>query len=880
MWLDFTYPWMLLLISICGIVVWLTARRWPSKTKKSRISHGLRYALILLTVLSLSGTSIPGTSRGKAAWILVDASDSMTEQQDAVAGVIRDALSENEDGQEVGVIAFGKDAMVEVPLSESPVYRGITTAIDATGSNLDQALALAGALLPSDVSGGIAVVSDGLLNEVDSSVLQSRGIAVNTLLLSDMDMVDAQITSLDIPGTAYQGQSISVTVTVHASKASDATIVLTANRNTAATRDVSLMKGENTFVFRDVVAQPGVVTYEAQVIMPDDRVSQNDRAGAFITVSGAPSILIVEGQPDSGRELEKMLISAGMRTETILPAAMMDSAVELRAYNGIALANVDADRLTDQQISALDTAAKEFGVGLAVFGGDNSYALGGYRGSALENILPVTIDVRNKMDLPSTALVLVIDKSGSMTDGQYGVSRLDVAKEAACRAIEVLTEQDQAGVIAFDDEGKWVVPLSYATDVAAMQEQIGTIRSGGGTAFFTPLAMAYDALDAAVARHKHIIFLTDGQSGDKGYEELAEDMAAKGITLTTVAVGNGADTEIMQKLAALGGGRAYAAGQFDNVPKIFTKETMLISGSYVQNRRFTPIVTDESLTDFPGFPTLDGYLATTERALATVSLVSDRGDPILAWWQYGAGKVLCWTSDVQGAWSSGFLSWEDAAAFFGGLISHILPMQRQDGEMQLENGKLSYISQHTAEGAKVTAQVLLPDGSLQNLDLQQVSPSRYEADVETVQTGAYAVQIEMTQDGELVAALDGGMITPYSQEYDMRATDMGVLETLSRETGGVCTTVGSEMLSFPETTTHTRVSLQPYLLWAALALLVADIAQTRLNWEKSIQKKTISVREKQSAIKRQPHRREEKPVSDPTKTSEQLWQNLQKKQRL
>ena len=880
MWLDFTHPWMLLLIPVCGIAVWLAARRWPSGTKKSRISHGLRYALILLTVLSLSGTSIPGASHGKAAWILVDASASMTEQQDAVAGVIRDALNANEDGQKIGVIAFGKDAMVEVPLSETPVFSGITTAIDASGSNLDQALALAGALLPSDVSGGIAVVSDGLLEEADSSVLQSRGIAVNTLLLSDMNPDDAQITGLDIPGTAYQGQSISVTVTVHASKASDATIVLTANRNAAATRDVSLRKGENTFVFRDVVAQPGVVTYEAQVIMPGDRVSQNDRAGAFITVSGAPSILIVEGQPDSGRELKKMLVSAGMQTETILPASMADSAAELRAYHGIALVNVDADALTDRQISALDTAAKEFGVGVAVFGGDSSYALGGYRGSALENMLPVTIDVRNKMDLPSTALVLVIDKSGSMTDGQYGVSRLDVAKEAACRAIEVLTEQDQVGVIAFDDAGKWVVPLTYATDIPAMQEQIATIRSGGGTAFFTPLAMAYDALDTAVARHKHIIFLTDGQSGDKGYEALAEDMAAKGITLTTVAVGDGADTQIMQKLAALGGGRAYAAGQFDNVPKIFTKETMLIAGSYVQNRRFTPVITDESLTAFPGFPTLDGYLAATEKALATVSLVSDRGDPILAWWQYGAGKVLCWTSDVQGAWSSSFLAWEDAASFFGGLISHILPAQGQDGEMLLENGRLSYIAQYTAEDAEVTAQVLLPDGSMQNLSLEQVSPSRYEAAMETGQTGAYAVRIEMTQNGELVASLDGGVVTHYSQEYDMRAADMGALEKLSRETGGVCTAVSSEILSFPEATTRTRVSLQPYLLWAALIILVVDIAQTRLNWERTIQKKTTAVRKKQPSEKRQSHRREEKPVSDPTKTSEQLWQNLQKKQRL
>ena len=78
--------------------------------------------------------------------------------------------------------------------------------------------------------------------------------------------------------------------------------------------------------------------------------------------------------------------------------------------------NVDAESLSEKQTAALDEAVRTLGCGLAVFGGDSSYALGGYRGSALEKMLPVTIDVRNRLDLPSTALVLVLDKSGSMAD--------------------------------------------------------------------------------------------------------------------------------------------------------------------------------------------------------------------------------------------------------------------------------------------------------------------------------------------------------------------------------------------------------------------------------------------------------------------------------
>ena len=881
MWPNFLHPQLLMLMPICILLVYITAKRRPIKSKKTLISHVLRYILIVLTILALAGTSLPISTGEKVAWILIDASASMATNQTEADQIIHDAIAAEQDMQKIGVIAYGKNSMVEIPLSDSPIYSGISTAIDASASDLSQALALASALLPSDASGGIAVISDGLLEDADTSTLQSRGIPVNTLQLSSPRQTDAQVSHLDLPNTAYQGQDIPVTVTVHSTISENASIVLTANGRVSATRDVTLRSGENTFVFRDIAAQPGVVAYEAQVIMPGDNVSQNDRSASYITVSGAPSILIIEGQSGAGNELGKMLRASGMSVEMLAPSHLPENAGELRAYHAVSLVNVDADTLTDKQITALSSAVKELGIGVAVFGGDSSYALGGYRGSALESMLPVTIDIKNKADLPSTALIMVIDKSGSMTDAQYGVTRLDVAKEAACRAIEVLNEKDFAGVIAFDDTGKWVVPLSNVTDVASIQEQIGTIRPGGGTAFYTPLAMANDAMSQVTAQHKHIIFLTDGESGDTGYDMLAENMAQQGITLTTVAVGNGADVGVLRHLAQLGGGRAYAAGQFDNVPKIFTKETLLIAGTYVQNRTFTPIITDNSMTDFEGFPTLNGYHATTEKALATVSLISDSEDPLLAWWQYGAGRVLCWTSDVQGAWSTNFLAWNDASSFFSGMISHILPNSEQSGEMLLENGILSYTAVSPMEDAQVVAQVLFPDGTYRNISLEQVSPSRYESGFEVPEIGAYAIQIEMYKDGEVIATLDSGAVVPYSQEYDQCIDDTGTLQRLSSATGGINTEDASELLAFSNVQAQTDYPLQSLLLFVALILFLMDIAQQRLNWEKAAIKHADKKQVKPTVSKKNKvNCKPKKTVADPVATSEQLWQNLQKKQRM
>lgn len=873
---ELTRPYWLLTLPLCSLLLWLLARRWPRQSRKAQLSHGLHQVMVLLTVLALAGTSVLSPAQEKAAWLLVDASASM-DGQDA-SQLAREALTALQPGEKAGVIVFGGNAMVETPLGEAPAFSGVGTAVEASGSDLNQALRLAAALLPEEASGGVAVISDGLVDSVDASALQARGIAVNTLKTSADAARDAQITRLQLPATAYQGQGLTMTVTAHSTVEAEAKILLLENGEPFATRDVTLRRGENTFVFQSVAASSGTVTYEAQMLLPGDANPRNDALSACTTVAGVPAILLAEGRTGEGAELCKMLEAAGMKVETMLAASLPEQGADYMTWQAIALVNADADTLTDTQMTALSTAARELGRGVAVFGGDSSYALGGYRGSLLEEMLPITIDVKNKLDLPSTALLLVIDKSGSMTSGQYGVTRLEVAKEAACRALEVLSSQDMAGVITFDDQGKWVLPLSRVENIAAMQETIGTIRPGGGTAFYTPLAMALNALEQAEAQHKHVIFLTDGEAGDRGYERLVEQMAEKDISLTAVAIGQGADRDTMLRLAEMGNGRAYAAGEFDNVPKIFTKETMLAAGTYVQNRTFTPIVTDDSMTDFPGFPQLTGYLAGTEKPLATVSMISDREDPILCWWQYGAGRVACWTSDVQGGWSGAFLQWEDAAAFFGGILALVLPVWEQSGEMQRGEDTLTFTPAMPMENASLTAHVLTPEGERLTLPMEQVSATGYAVPWTYSKPGAYAVQITAEGQEGSTTLLEGGTVVPYAKEYDLRTRDSGILEELSATTGGQAVATAADLLTFPQSNARTRTSLTQVLMSLALLLLLADIAQRRLNWEKALPAETPA---KPKAKKPNHPPKAPKATTAPSgQTTQALWESRQNRKRL
>ena len=903
--LEFARPLLLLLLPAYIALIYLIDRRGGRRSRriKHRVARVMRCLLTCLCVLALAAPSVVLPGGQQAVWILADASASARGMQDQMTQSVRTALENKDASVNAGVIAFGGNAMVEKPLAQDGTYNGVTTAVDAQASDLSSALTLASALLPEDAQGRIVVLSDGATEDVRAAAQQlaARGVTVDFQSFSGDALPDAQISQLNVPSRVYQGQSFTVTVQVTANHDTAGTLVLYQNRTPVSSREVTLRRGDNTFTFRDTAADTGVVTYEARLISEGDSCAQNDSMGGYVYVQGAPKLLLVEGRQGEGSEMAAMLSAAAMQYETVLPAQLPYDAEQLRQYDGVVLVNVDYDAADEEQWAALDSAVRVLGRGLTVIGGDSSYALGGYRGSKLEEMLPVTIDVRNKLDLPSLALMLVIDKSGSMSDGMFGTTRLELAKEAAMRAAEVLTPNDQVGVIAFDDAAKWVVNLQKAEDVEAIQNQIGTIRPGGGTAFFTALYEATYALMNAQAQQKHIIFLTDGEAGDTGYLQLCDIMQQNDITLTTVAVGSGADQATLRTLAQQGGGRAYAANEFDNLPKIFTKETYLVSGSYVQNRTFTPVITEQSaLTDFEGFPQLSGYLAATEKSLATVSLMSDREDPILAWWQYGAGRVVAFMADSRGAWTSEFLQWDQAAAFYGGMAAFTLPGEEREGQLTTERQgdalRIVYTAPEGAQtGLSTSVTALLPDGTQTQLALQESAPGVYEGEIAAAQLGAYALRVEQRDaSGELQRVMEGGAVNGYSGEYDLRNQNAeSTLPYLSALTGGREITDSAEMLKSTHAVVRARRDLTQPLLWALMVLLLCDIALRRLSWAVALERYLNARR----AARQQPPRREkpaetaqkpkekpkpvqpEQPRPAPTQTAQQLL-NKQKNKKI
>ncbi|AEE96728.1 VWA domain-containing protein [Mahella australiensis] len=838
--IDFINPWLLLLVvPVAAFIIW--ASRHGRRTRKDRYVTAIRMVITMLIILSLAGFSLKVRSDETAVVFVADLSASMSGAKDAMADFIKQSMEFKPEGFKTGVLAFGKNALVEQSIADEMNFRQWETTPDVNHTDIDSALQTAGAIMPGDAGKRIVLMTDGNQNTGDAvkraMALAQQGVRVDAVFLDSMPEQEVQITSLDIPSELYEGQSYDISVAIDSTVNASAVLRLYADRQLIGQQDVQIQKGENRFIFKDKADTSGIKTYEAELQTDKDGVLQNNQMDAYVNIKGVPTVGIVEGQEGEGREIIKILEAADIKTTLFTPHTLPSDLEELRKFQALILCDVSFDDIGEERMPAIDSFVKVLGRGMLVSGGDNSYMLGGYMGTQLEKMLPVDMDLSKKADIPSLGLVLVIDKSGSMTDGQYGITKLEMAKEAAIRSTEALRPTDSVGVICFDDAASWVVGMRQADDLAEIQDSIGTIRPGGGTNMYPALDLAYKALEEADTKLKHIIVLTDGQSATGDFDGIAHRMAEDGITLSSVAVGMDADKNLLSRLAEIGNGRYYYTDEFSNIPKILTKETYLATQSYLQNRTFYPTVTGYSpiIADFrSGFPLLHGYTATTPKPLANVVLSSDRSDPVLAQWQYGLGNVVAWTSDLRGAWTQDWLTWDKGAEFWLNAVSSILPSDEQSaGLIQVERdgdkGKLTLTTDKTTQSDAV---VIAPDGKQQSVELQASRPGQYSGSFDIDEPGVYLVRAQQQEDGKVINAVDSGLAITYSPEYDIRyKSSKRLLEQVVAKTGGRIIDRPEQVFADDSEPVWKQTELAPYLLPLALLLFVLDIALRRLKIE-------------------------------------------------
>lgn len=858
--LQFENPWLLLLLLPAASLMYYTTKNMIRLVLWRRISIILLRSLVfLLVILLLSGFTIKQVSNTATTLFLLDSSDSIS-QKEQTAAFVREAIKNMGRNDEAGIINFGGDSTIELLPAKHPIFDDIQTLINPSFTNLEKALLTAQSVMPWDHKKRVVLVTDGRENTGNALLqikqMKAKGYAVDVYPINSSFQKEVQLEELKIPDSVHLNEQFEITVNIKSNVNTRVVLQLYSDRLLAGEKEIVLNKGDNQFAFMDKAVNGGMVTYRVEVLADSDTVSQNNSLSSYTYVKDIPEIMMILESEEAGSALGDIL-KADMHLTVVNPMQVPVEMSELLKYDAFIMANVSADSLSDAFLNNLETAVSHQGKGLLVTGGDNSYGPGGYYKTTLEKILPVNMDIKPKEEEPNLALMLVIDKSGSMSGGDFGISKIELAREAAIRSTEVLNQEDMIGVIAFDDAFKWVVEPQKLDNLQAIQDAIGSIRSGGGTQILPGLEAAYDSIQKMDAKLKHIILLTDGQAEKEGYEPLIEGLREKGITLSTVAVGRSADSLLMKALAYGGSGRYYETDEFTDIPKIFAKEVFLAGKKYLTNRTFIPKLAGSSdiLKGIDAVPQLDGYVTTTAKQTANIIFESDEKDPILASWQYGLGRTVAWTPDAQGIWTYDWMNWKDSSKFWKNTVSWLIQQNMSKGytvESNIE-GEEGVITVQAEDDAFMTASdikgtLVGPDGIKQDIKLLPGAPGEYKGSFTGLKSGVYIADITLSGSDGRSERFSTGLIMPYSPEYDLlTGSNDTFLQKMVFEGGGRLLEDPAQVFKseLPPVTGKTDPTYG--LMIVVFILFMLDVALRRLNlhadsWKKKLEPVLASVK--------------------------------------
>lgn len=861
MGISFEQPWALLALLVpAAWLGWQGYRRRKAarpgarpQTWRQWLNPGpygwMRLVVILLLILALAGTGVTYSARNQAVMFVADISTSTASTRTEMEEFIKKAISGMPPGDVAGVLAMGEDAQLEAPVSHRPTFSGFTAVVRPDFTDLERGLRLGAALLPAGYRPRLVLVSDGkenvgnAMSEVQR--LRQRGITVDVVNLSPTPGAEALIKTIEAPGALRHGERLDVAMTLTSTTSQKGQLRIYQERTLLETREVNLQPGDQQVRVTMEGLKSGYHRIWAVLETEKDTLTQNNESSVMVNVQGAPSILVVEGYAGAGTNVARALEATGMSVEVRTPDALPTHGPQFARYASVVMVDVPAPLIRSTSLEALDGYVKQSGHGLVVIGGENSYSMGGYAGTKLEELLPVSMEMPQRKEQPPVAVALVIENFESD-------AKINISKEAGKALVDLLTPRDYILVGDATIIGGWQVPPQKVTDKAKIKDMIDGMAPGDPPHYMEHLEAAAAELKKLDAKVKHIVFAGDGDAQMISFTEYANRVsriAADGITISTVHVNwlQPGEEVLMQLIAQMGKGRYYLAADPAKTPQIFLKEAQSMARPSIIEEDFVPSVLSRSpvLQGIGGLPVLRGYIGTTPKPTGEVVLQSAQADPILAHWQAGLGRVVAFTSDSGGLWSGEMVPWNQFAQFWSNVVSWTMPAVDASGirtTTTVLGGKAHMTVQLPGEGlavggvggenswpANITAGIIRPDGSTQVMPLQATAPGQYEGEIPASMPGPYLVRLSAGTKRQSVLLGETFVVVPYSPEFASSGSDPIYMQRLAKAGGGKELTNPADAFARDLPPAPGRLPLDQALLIAALLLWPLDIAMRRLS---------------------------------------------------
>ncbi|MBL8755308.1 MAG: VWA domain-containing protein [Planctomycetes bacterium] len=823
------------------VVLVLRTRLWPRP-----LVGTLRVLLLAAGALLLAQPSWRGVDDGRDIVLVVDRSASMPADVEQKAREFANELAAAlPPGDRLGVLTFGRRPEIVAAPQAPFAWPAQERPLDQDGSDLGAAITAALALVPAGRHGSVLVVSDGEHTsgslDVPARAAARAGVRIDAMHVATPPGFDCAVVDVQAPGTIGRGEPFAASAVVVAEQPGPAQWRLRLDGEVVQQGEFELQRGRNVVQFRAALDEPGEHEVAVEVVRPQDARTENDRATAIVRALAPARILCIT---PGGRDdrLTQALRAAGFEIAISAPATAPVSLAELTGCRVVVLEDVAAGQLPNGALAALAQWVRDLGGGLLMTGGKSSFGVGGWHRSAVEDVLPVTMEIREEQRKFGLALAIALDCSGSMQAFAGGERKMTLANRGAASAIELLSPIDDVAVLSVDTAPEVVVEMQSVTAKDELVERVRSIDVGGGGIYVgTALHAAAEQLAKAPQQTKHLVLFADAADAEEpdDYRTFVPQLVASGITVSVIGLGSTKDSDaaLLVEIANLGKGRCQFVADAKDLPRVFAEETIQVARSSVVEQPTVLGVQPAlaTLGDMPdALPQVLGYSLAWARPRAEldVATLDEHKAPFVAHWHIGLGRSAVFLGEADGALAGGLLGWDRYTDFFatltrwlaGGQGRAAFPSARVDGGVAVFG--LEVEPDRAAELDTLRAMLSPPDEPARELGFERVAPGRVEARVALLRTGTWRVAAQL---GDTTVALPPVSL-PYSPEFRLRADARGgerELRGLVRQAGGSMEPSVQQVLAGERESTG-AIDLGPFVAWALVGLLLAEIAIRRL----------------------------------------------------
>lgn len=829
-------PEWLLLLPLLVVAGWL----WPHW----HLLRPWRAACLLLVLLVLVKPEIRRTSDGLDLWVLVDQSDSAADEMQPLLPEWEMLLERSRGADDrLRFVDYAGEAVERGAQlrSGSTAFTGARTAT-RTLSAARHALSL----MDSRRSSRLLVLTDGYSTEPLDELadrLQRQQVALDYRLATSTVVGDVRLAALTLPRRVMRNEAFLIEVTAQSDEEQTVPVEISRNGVSIGSRTIKITNGTGRLRLTDRLGQPGSSLYEVRLLPTKDSLPGNNAAKQWVEAAGGPRVLLVTAyEPDPTADA---LRAQGFEVESTTDLSSLHVG-RLSGARAVILNNVPAYKLSAGFVDALPFFIHEQGGGLAMIGGKHSFAAGGWFGSPLEDLLPVSMELKQEHRKLAVAIGIVMDRSGSMamTVPGTGLQKMQLANEGAARAIDLLGDSDMVTVFAVDSQAHRVAQLTpVGANRGALTNVVRRIESSGGGIFcYTGMKAAWGELQNAHVGQRHMILFADAADAEEPgqYVKLIEDMVKNKCTVSVIGLGTegDADAAFLKDVAARGKGRIFFNQDANELPALFAQETVAVARSaFIEEPvglRGTAGWMEMAGTPMQWLDAVDGYNLSYLKPGASQAAVStdEYAAPLLSFWQRGTGRVAAVSFPLGGEYSKATREWPGYGDLTQSLARWLIGEQMPDGlglRAQVEGDELVADLMYEPEWAERIAAdpprlVLAASamGKTNDVPWQRMAPGQFRARMtlpaDNWVRGAVRVGGAAIPFGPLNA-----MVNP---EWALDQARVDELRSVSQRSGGAQRVDLSDVWSAPRAPAFRDITR--WLLVALLLALLVEAWRTRI----------------------------------------------------